>query len=91
MEKNTAVAGIGSSTKATSDPLFLKAYSEALKQKQKWRTSIDQLIRDILGLKNDQSLDPGTIPTAEEIRKEMSRYISEGEKLSDLVAVMREE
>ena len=91
MEKNSEVTGIGSFTKPTSDPLVLKAYSEALKQKQKWRTNIDQLIRDILGLKDDQSLDPGTIPSAEEIRKEMSQYIPESEKLSDLISVMREE
>lgn len=91
MEKNSEVTGVGSFSKPTSDPLVLKAYSEALKQKQKWRTSIDQLIRDILGLKGDQLLDPGIIPSAEEIRKEMNRYISESEKLSDLITVMREE
>ena len=90
MGKNSGAARIDSFNKPVSDPLLLKAYSEALKQKQRWRTNIDQLIRDILGLKNDQSLDPAAIPSAEQIRKEMSRYIPESEKLSDLIVVMRE-
>jgi len=44
-----------------------------------------------LGLKGEQLVDPGIIPSAEEIRKEMNRYIPESEKLSDLVTAMREE
>jgi hypothetical protein len=91
MGKNSELTDIGSFTKPTFDPLVLKAYSEALKQKQKWRTSIDQLIRDTLGLKEDQPLNPGMIPSAEEIRREMNRYIPETEKLSDLIIAMREE
>ena len=91
MEKNSEVAEIASFTKPTSDPLLLKAYSEALKQKQNWRTNLDQLIRDILGLKNDQSLDPAAIPSAEQIRKKMPRHIPESENLSDLIAVVAEE
>ena len=74
-----------------TDPLMLRAYTEALKQKQKWQASIDELIRVVLGLGYDQSLDPGIIPSAEEIRKEMNRYIPENEKLSDLLITMREE
>ena len=70
---------------------MLKAYAEVLKQKQKWQTNIDRLIRDVLGLKGEQLVDPGIIPSAEEIRKEMNRYIPESEKLSDLVTAMREE
>ena len=91
MEKNSEVTGIDTFTKPTSDPLVLKAYAEALKQKQKWQTNIDRLIRDLLGLKGDQLVDPGIIPSAEEIRKEMNRYIPESEKLSDLITAMREE
>ena len=75
----------------TTDPLLLRAYAEALKQKQKWQSSVDELIRMLLGLGYDQSLDPGIIPSAEEIRKEMNRYIPENEKLSDLLITMREE
>jgi len=76
--------------KAT-DPLMLRAYAEALKQKQKWQSNIDELIRMVLGLGYNQSLDPGVIPSAEEIQKEMNRYIPENEKLSDLLITMREE
>ena len=75
----------------TTDPLLLRAYAEALKQKQKWQSSVDELIRMLLGLGYDQSLDPEVIPSAEEIRKEMNRYIPENEKLSDLLITMREE
>ena len=74
-----------------TDPLLLRAYAEALKQKQKWQSSVDELIRMLLGLGYDQSLDPEVIPSAEEIRKEMNRYIPENEKLSDLLITMREE
>ena len=91
MGKNSEVTNIGSFTKPTFDPLVLKAYSEALKQKQKWRTSIDRLIRGMLGLREDQPLNPGMIPSAEEIRREMDRYIPETEKLSDLIIATREE
>lgn len=73
-----------------TDPLMLRAYTEALKQKQKWQASIDELIRVVLDLGYGQSLDPGRIPSAEEIRKEMTHYIPENEKLSDVLITIRE-
>lgn len=72
-------------------PALLKAYVEALERKQRWQASIDQLIREILGLKADQSFDSATVPSADEIRNEMNRYIPESESLSDLIIAMREE
>ncbi len=72
-------------------PAMLKAYVEALERKQRWQASIDQLIREMLGLKADQSFDPATVLSANEIRDEMNRYIPESESLSDLIIAMREE
>lgn len=72
-------------------PALLKAYVEALERKQRWQASIDQLIHEMLGLKADQTFDPATVPSADEIRNEMNRYIPEGESLSDLIIAMREE
>jgi|GEM_PF-6038889 uncharacterized protein (UPF0335 family) len=72
-------------------PTLLKAYVEALERNQRWQASIDQLIREMLELKADHSFDPATVPSADEIRNEMNRYIPEGESLSDLIIAMREE
>ncbi|MEI9476370.1 MAG: hypothetical protein WCO26_07315 [Deltaproteobacteria bacterium] len=91
MEKNSINRSNVSHSKQITDPLMLKAYTEALKQKHRWQASIDELIREVLGLKSDQPFDPSAVPSAEEIRKEMSRYIPENEKLSDLLIALREE
>jgi len=91
MERNTISTKNFPHPKHITDPLMLKAYAEALKQKHKWEASINELVREVLGLKGDKPLDPATVPSAEEIRKEMNRYIPENEKLSDLVTAMREE
>jgi len=91
MEKNSINTKNFPHSKQITDPLMLKAYAEALKQKHRWEASINELVREVLGLKGDKLLDPATVPSAEEIRKEMNRYIPENEKLSDLLTAMREE
>lgn len=91
MEKNSISTKYFPHPKQITDPLMLKAYAEALKQKQRWEASINELLREVLNLKGDKPLDPDTVPSAEEIRKEMNRYIPENEKLSDLLTAMREE
>jgi len=94
MKKNTLLGTTPDaklSAKAITDPLILKAYAEALKHKERWQTGIDQLISEVLGLEGDQAFDPAAVPSANEIRRQMSRYIPKSEKLSDLIVSMREE
>ncbi len=40
--------------------------------------------REVLGLKGEQPFNAAIVSSADEIRKEMNRYIPENEKLSDL-------
>lgn len=95
MEKNIARRKSGRHAKLPVkqiiDPLMLKAYAQALEHKERWEAGIDQLIREVLGLEDDQPLDPATVPSADEIRREMGQYIPEDEKFSDLIVAMREE
>ena len=90
MEKQSETHQIGLPP-FSNDPLVLKAYSEALKQKQKWQTAIDGLIREVLGVPGYQTVDLSKIPSAEEIRNKMTRHIPEDKKLSDSIIAMREE
>ena len=94
MEKN-ALPGTRpdakSSAEAITDPLILKAYAEALKRKERWQTSVDRLISELLGLAGEQLVDPAAVPSADEIRRRMSSHIPESEKLSDLIIAMRGE
>ena len=90
MDKITEINDTPHSEK-TTDPLMLKACAEALKKKHQWQSNIDGIIHEVLGLKRDQPLNLSTIPSAEEICREMARYIPEKEKLSDLAIAMREE
>jgi len=94
MEKN-ALPGTRPDAKLSAevitDSLMLRAYAEALKRKERWQTGIDKLISEVLGLGGDQPFDPAAVPSADEIRRRMSRHIPESEKLSDLVVAMREE
>lgn len=95
MEKNTARLKTAPSPKLPIkqiiDPLMLKAYAEASEHMNRWQAGIDHLIREVLGLKGDQPLDPATVLSADEIRKEMNRYIPEDQKFCDLIVDMRQE
>jgi len=94
MKKNALVGATPDAklfSKVITDPLMLKAYAQGLKQKERWQTGIDHLISDMLGLRGDQPFDPAAVPSANEIRRQMSRYIPKSEKLSDLIVAMREE
>ncbi|RMF28456.1 MAG: hypothetical protein D6759_15810 [Chloroflexi bacterium] len=76
---------------STATLTLLKAYAEALRRRRERQADIDQLICDVLGLPADQPFDPATVPSAEEIRAEMARYIPFEEKLSDWITSIREE
>lgn len=56
-----------------------------------WQDTVDQLLHQILGLTEDESMDLSTIPSACEVREELSRYIPHGHKLSDEIIAMRDE
>lgn len=73
------------------DPAFIRAFVEAQSRRDQWQASVDQLVRDMLGLRADEALDPASVPSAAEIRAEISRNVPQDEKLSDMVVAMREE
>ncbi len=53
-----------------------------------WQNSIDRLLREMAGLRENEPLD---IPSAQEIREEISKHIPPDVKLSDEIVAMREE
>jgi len=65
--------------------------AEVLAYEKDWQVAIHQLIRELLGLEDHQAFDPASVPSAAEIREQMTQYIPEEEKFSDLIVVMREE
>ncbi len=74
-----------------TDPLLIKACAEALTQKARWQERIDRLIRDVLNLDADYSLETMAIPSARQIRQQLEEYLPSDDKLSDLVVSLREE
>lgn len=64
-----------------NDLTFIRAYVEAQGRREQWQAGLDQIVRDILGLATDQPLDPATVPSAAEIRTEMSQTLPQDEKL----------
>lgn len=78
-------------TKHLDDPTFIRAYAEAHARREQWRAGIEQLVREILELEEDHLRDPSAVPSAAEIRAEISQNIPPEEKFSDIVIAMREE
>ena len=58
---------------------------------QRRQNSTHLLVRMLLGLEEDQPFDPASVPSATEIREQMTQYIPEEERFSDLIVAMREE
>lgn len=65
--------------------------AEVLAHEKRWQVTIHQLICVLLGLEDDQAFDPASVPSAAEIREQMTQYIPEEEKFSNLIVAMREE
>jgi hypothetical protein len=65
--------------------------AEVLVREKRWQATIHHLIRVLLGLEDDQAFDPASVPSAAEIREQMTQHIPEEEKFSDLIVAMREE
>jgi len=65
--------------------------AEILASENRWQTTIHRLVRMLLGLEEDQPFDPASVPSATEIREQMTQYIPEEERFSDLIVAMREE
>ncbi len=78
-------------TKQLDDPTFIRAYTEAHARREEWRAGIEELVREILELEEGQPRYPNAVPSAAEIRAEISQSIPPEEKFSDIVIAMREE
>jgi len=73
------------------DPLLIRVYEEVLTRRRRWQEIVQRTIRTILGLGDTDPFDPTTVPSAAEIRVQISQHLPYEEKLSSLVVAMREE
>jgi len=65
--------------------------AEGFAPEQRWHATIHHLVRALFGLEDEQAFDPASVPSAAAIREQMTQYIPEEERFSDLIVAMREE
>lgn len=69
---------------APKSPIDLEMYLEADEDNESWQDELDALLHDL-------HIDPQTLPSIDELRDMVSRYIPYEDSLSDAVIAMREE